>query len=189
MSLSEIEAKAKADLAILEGLPGRLDAIFQVHFRAAQSEGRVLEGHIMALVKDLIMTSVADIQAGMKTLSDKFSQVEADVGALVAKAGGSGAPPADALSLTQDQADAIGSTITNLSTRMDTLVQNVVAGTTPPPTTTPPSTPSTPSTPAPSSDTPVTTTTTPPVSSSSPAPAAPSGSPSATGTAAPAPGQ
>lgn len=171
--------------AILHGLERevlsleeRITQVFELHLRSAQSEGRVLEGHIIALVKDLIMTTANELQGKINSAVDKFSQVEADVRDLVAKAGSTAPAPAGGPTISQDQLDAMGTAVDGLSARMDGLVQEVVHGTpssTPPVTATPSAEP--PTTPPPG--TPVT---------DSPAPTAPAGSPSATGTPAPAPG-
>lgn len=176
-SISSLEQTISKDMKSLER---KLESVFSSHLKSAEAEGSAFEARILALVKELVMTTATDLQGKINTLSSKFSQVEADVGALVSKEGSATSNAGSAGLATQDQLDSMGTAVDGLSTRADALVQLVVNGASNPPATqggTPSASP--PSTPAPPSTTPVTNT--PPVSPTSPATPPASPTPSAPG--------
>lgn len=123
------------------------------HLTRATREGRGVEANFVALVKEIVMSAVADLQTQISGLSGKMSQLEADTAAIIAKVGsGSGAPPPGGPTITQDQVDSMTSAVTAIAGRIDALGAQVVAGTsTPAPTASEPTqpTPSAPSAPLP----------------------------------------
>lgn len=155
------------------------------HVVRAAREGRSVETNFVALIKEIVMTSVTELQGKVNSLGDKMSQLEADVKDLVSKQGGTaGGGTTSGPVVTQDQVDSMGAAVDNVAARIDALKDEVVNGpatTSPPPVTTPQGAPNAP--PVPPAATSVTPpTTTPPAGvTTAPAPA-PAPTPTAIGT-------
>lgn len=100
---------------------------FGEYSRRARAEGRRFEDEFLALVKEMHMASFNEVLGQLNNLKDRFSQVEADVQDLVKKAGTT-QPGGSGVGVPQEQIDAAGAVVQNLSDRMDALVQHVVSG-------------------------------------------------------------
>jgi hypothetical protein len=99
------------------------------HHTRAQREGRALEANFVALIKEIVMSTVQDLQGKISNQSDKISQLEADVRDLVGRAGGT-APAADSsgIRLNQDQLDSMVNAVDSNNSRIDALKEHVVTG-------------------------------------------------------------
>lgn len=150
------------------------------HVTRAAREGRGLEQNFVALIREVVMTSMSELQGKVNSLGDKMSQLEADVKDLVSKQGGTaGGSAGSGPVVTQDQVDSMGAAVDNVAARIDALKDEVVNGSGTPPVTTPPSDPNAPPVPPtatsvtpPTTTPPAAVTTTPASASTSPAPTA-----------------
>lgn len=144
------------------------------HVVRAAREGRGVEQNFVALIREIVMTTVSELQGKVNSLGDKMSQLEADVKDLVSKQGGTaGGTAGSGPVVTQDQVDSMGAAVDNVAARIDALKDEVVNGSGTPPVTTPLTDPNAP---------PVPPTTTPPAAvTTAPAPA-PAPTPTAIGT-------
>lgn len=98
------------------------------HHTRALREGRALEANFVALIKEIVMSSVQDLQGKINTQGDKLSQLEADVRDLVGKAGGTAPASGPGISVTQDQIDTMAQAIDRNNERIDALKDHVVKG-------------------------------------------------------------
>lgn len=164
------------------------------HVTRAAREGRGVEQNFAALIREIVMTTVSELQGKVNSLGDKMSQLEADVKDLVSKQGGTaGGPAGSGPVVTQDQVDSMGAAVDNVAARIDALKDEVVNGSSTPPVTPPPSDPNAP--PVVSGSTTVTPSTTTPPAAVAPAALDPTTAPGTIGTpptaapgTAPAPG-
>lgn len=128
-----------------------LRAVFHRHGRANpedQDWSAMASLQVLTLeVLEATLTSVNELQQKVNGLSDKLSGLEADVRDMIAKSGGTAAPAGGGLTISQEQLDAMGTTVDGVLSRMDALRAEVTA---PPPS--PPQTPA----PPPSDSPPVT---------------------------------
>jgi hypothetical protein len=129
-----------------------LQGLFRKHGKPEPTDHSAAILHLLVLQlegMEALLTTAAELQGKVNSLSDKFSQLEADVLDLVSKAGGTaGTGGTTGAMITQDQLDSMGTAVDNVLGRIDTLAKTVVAG--PPPAPTPEPTP-TPTTTPPSS--------------------------------------
>ena len=111
-----------------------LKGVFVEHGRPEPQDQQAAILHLLVLNlegMEALLSTVQDLKSALNDQSAKLSQLEADTGALIAKVGsGSSTPPGD-VGLTQGDLDTLVSQVTSNNGRIDTLVTNVVAGTTP----------------------------------------------------------
>lgn len=127
-----------------------LKLLFAKHGKPKPEDHSAAILHLLVLqleAMEVLLTSMVEVKGLANSQADKLSQLEADTNALIAKVGGgSGGTTPGGLTVTQEDLDAVGATLTSNNGRIDALVSSVLTGTqTPAP---PPANP--PTTPAPS---------------------------------------
>lgn len=128
-----------------------LKGVFAKHGKPEPADHSAAMLHLLVLQlegMEALLTTSAELHSKVNSLSDKLAQLEADIGGLIAKVGGSASPaaPGSGAAITQDQLDTMGTVVDGILTRMDTLAKNVVAGVTAAPTPPPPPAPVSPPT-------------------------------------------